>query len=125
MPNIGLHATIGAELERGDIELRPGKNVPKMDVRTRSGDIDLALPPGATFDLKASTERGEASNDYGEPLKVDDSQRGAVIVGVVGSGPQLRLETGRGTTTVRQGSPPTRRPRAAEPAESAQGAARD
>ena len=31
-------------VDRGDIDLKPGKNLPKMEVRTRSGDIDLALP---------------------------------------------------------------------------------
>jgi hypothetical protein len=62
------------------------------------------LPPGSKFDLKASTDRGEAHNDYGEPVKVDDSERGAVIAGSAGGGPQLRLETGRGTITVRKAS---------------------
>jgi hypothetical protein len=89
-------------LERGDINLRPAKILPKIEVHTRSGDIDLALPLGAKFDLKASTDRGEVHNDYGSPLAVDDSHRGATIEGSSGSGPQLRLETGRGTVTVRK-----------------------
>ena len=91
-------------LDRGDIELKPGKNVPKMDVHARSGDIELALPPGAKFDLRASTEHGEASNDYGEPLREDESNHRAAVVGNTGLGPQLRLETGRGSVTVRKAS---------------------
>jgi DUF4097 and DUF4098 domain-containing protein YvlB len=92
-------------LERGDITLRPGKSVlPKVEVHTRSGDIDLALPAVAKFDLKASTDRGEVHNDFGPPLTVDDSHRGATIAGSTGSGPQLRLETGRGAVTVRKAS---------------------
>src|SRR5260370_277248 len=91
-------------LERGDITLRPGKIVPKMEVHTRSGDIDLALPAGAKFDLKASTDRGEVHNDYGSPLTVDESHHGATIVGASGSGPQMRLETGRGAVTVPKAS---------------------
>jgi hypothetical protein len=89
-------------LDRGDVELRPGKTMPKMNVRTRSGDIDLALLPGAKFDLKASTDRGEARNDYGEPLTVNTSNRGATIAGAVQGGPQIRLETGRGSIKVRK-----------------------
>jgi hypothetical protein len=88
-------------LDRGDVELRPGKNVPKIEVHTRSGDIDLALPAGAKVDLKASTDRGEAHNDFGAPLAVEESHRGATIVGNNG-GSQLRLETGRGAVTVRK-----------------------
>jgi DUF4097 and DUF4098 domain-containing protein YvlB len=91
-------------LSRGDVDLKPGKNVPKMEVHTRSGDIDLALPMGAKFDVKASTEHGEASNDYGDPLREDALGHGATIAGTTGAGPQLRLETGRGTVTVRKAS---------------------
>lgn len=91
-------------VERGDVTLRPGKTVPKIEVHTRSGDLDLALPNGARFDLKASTDRGEVHNDYGDALKIDESHRGGMIAGVSGSGPQVRLETGRGAVTVRKAS---------------------
>ncbi len=91
-------------LDRGDIDLKPGKNLPKMEVHTRSGDIDLALPVGAKFDLRAFTEHGDANNEYGDPLHEDSSGRGTVIAGGSGGGPQLRLETGRGTLTVRKSS---------------------
>ena len=90
-------------LDRGNIDLRPGKTVPKIEVHTRSGDIELALPDAARFDLKASTDRGEVHNDYGSPLRVDENNRGATIVGGIG-GAQLRLETGRGAVTVRKAS---------------------
>jgi DUF4097 and DUF4098 domain-containing protein YvlB len=88
-------------LDRGNIDLRPGKNIPKIEVHTHSGDLELALPEGSKFDLKASTDRGEVHNDYGGPLRVDENERGATIVGGSG-GPQLRLETGRGAVTVRK-----------------------
>ncbi len=91
-------------LDRGDIDLKPGKNLPKMEVHTRSGDIDLALPAGAKFDLRASTEHGEATNDYGDPLREDESNHRASVLGTTGPGPELRLETGRGSVTVRKGS---------------------
>jgi len=90
-------------LDRGDISLRPGKTLAKISARTRSGDIELALPSGAKFDLKATTDRGEAHNDYGAPLKVDDEHRGATISGSNG-GPEVRLETGRGSVTIRKAS---------------------
>jgi DUF4097 and DUF4098 domain-containing protein YvlB len=90
-------------LERGDISLRPGKTVPKIEARTRSGDIELALPLDAKVDLKATTERGEAHNDYGSPLRLDDMHRGAAIEGSNG-GPEVRLETTRGAITIRKAS---------------------
>ncbi len=90
-------------IDRGDIDLKPGKDVPKMEVHTRSGDITLALAPGSKVDLKASTDRGDASNDYGEPLREEEAGHGATIEGSTG-GPQVRLETGRGSLTIRKAS---------------------
>lgn len=89
-------------LDRGDIDLKPGKNLPKMEVHTRSGDIELALPTGAKFDLRASTGHGDVSNEYGDGLHEDTSGHGGAIVGSTGGGPELRLETGRGSVTVRK-----------------------
>jgi DUF4097 and DUF4098 domain-containing protein YvlB len=86
----------------GNVELRPGAAIPKMDVRTNSGDIELALPPAAKFDLRLTTVRGDAENDYGSPLTVQDEHRGAFITGSTGAGPQLRLETSHGKVTVRK-----------------------
>lgn len=100
----GFTQPLELTLERGDIDLRPGTNVPKMAVHVRSGDIDLSLPPGAKFDLKASTERGEAHNDYGEPLRMNAAHRGATIAGAVGGGPQVVLATDRGSISVRKSS---------------------
>lgn len=90
-------------LDRGDVSLRPGKTVPKIEARTRSGDIELALPVGAKVDLKASTDRGEAHNDFGPPLTVDETRHGATIEGNNG-GPTVRLDTTRGAVTIRKAS---------------------
>jgi DUF4097 and DUF4098 domain-containing protein YvlB len=101
-------------LERGDISLRPfGSPLPKIDAKTRSGQIDLVLPESAKFELKATTNRGELNNDYGPVLKTEfendrHPQAGGAIVGAVGQGPTITLSTGRGTVTVRKdtGAPP-------------------
>ena len=93
------------DVDRGDVELRPSKaGVPKMEVRVRSGDVDLALPPQAKFDLKASTDRGELRNEFGSPLEVHETEGGdsGSIAGVVGSGPEVHITTDRGTVTVRK-----------------------
>jgi len=89
-------------LDRGDIDLKPGKNLPKMEVHTRSGDISLALPVGAKFDLRATTQHGDADNEYGDPLREEEAGHGNTISGSTGSGPQLRLDTGRGSVNVRK-----------------------
>ena len=89
-------------VDRGDIELRPGAAMPKLDVRTRSGDVDLSLPPGSHFDLKAQTDHGEIHDEYGSPLQTSEIADGGSIAGSIGAGPSLRLTTGRGSVTVRK-----------------------
>jgi len=101
-------------LDRGDITLRPMQALlGKIEARTRSGQIDLALPETAKFELKATTNRGELNNDYGPILKTDyENDRrhdaGGSISGSVGQGPPITLVTGRGTITIRKdaGGPP-------------------
>lgn len=90
-------------LDRGDVELRPAMlNFPKVDVRLRSGDLDLALPEKAKFNLKAQTDRGEFHNEFGPPLDAKESGQGGAVSGSTGAGPQLQLSTDRGTVTVRK-----------------------
>jgi hypothetical protein len=96
--------------DRGDITLRPGRTpLAKIDARTHIGQIDLALPEAAKFDLKASTNRGELNNDFGPSLKTSfqaehNPHAGGEISGTVGQGPRLVLATDRGAITIRKDS---------------------
>ena len=99
----GFSNGIELTVEKGDIDLRPGRlPLGKMTVHTRSGNIELALPESATFALTASTDHGEIDNEFGEALKEQTQGRGARLEGTVGSGPDVNLVTDRGTITVRK-----------------------
>lgn len=101
----GFTQSVSLNLERGDIELRPGKlPLGRMDVVTRSGHIEFAVPDGAKFEMKANVHRGEVQNDFGSPLMVSSEGRGGTILGVIGDGPQIVLSTDRGSVTVRKAS---------------------
>jgi hypothetical protein len=76
--------------------------LPKIDVETRSGGIELALPPDGKFTLRATAHRGEVENEFGEPLNVEDQGRGGQITGTTGDGPALTLSTDRGHIVVRK-----------------------
>ncbi|MCC6340850.1 MAG: DUF4097 family beta strand repeat protein [Bryobacterales bacterium] len=89
------------QVDRGDLELRPARQSGRIDARTRNGEVDLVLPPGAKFDLNASTSRGEISNEYGAPLKLETVGRGASLRGSNG-GPPVTVTTDRGSITVRR-----------------------
>jgi hypothetical protein len=89
-------------VERGDIELRPGKlPVAKMDVHAHFGDVELSLPAGAKFDLTGITARGETYTDFGAPLRTERNGNGGSIRGSSG-GPVINLQTERGKMTVRK-----------------------
>ncbi|HTM50667.1 MAG TPA: DUF4097 family beta strand repeat-containing protein [Bryobacteraceae bacterium] len=96
--------SLKVELERGDLELRP-HHVPlaKIDARCRNvGNIDLVLPAGASFELVASTDKGEVRNDYGASVKMDTDGRSQTMRSSVSGGPSIQASTARGTITVRK-----------------------
>jgi hypothetical protein len=97
---------IDLDIDRGDVEiLEPKLPTPKIDVKLRSGNIELALPPQAKFTINAYTERGEASNDFDSKLTQVSKDHGATIIGTMGPGPEIKLGTGRGELTLRKMSP--------------------
>ena len=92
--------SLEVSVERGDIELRPGKlPLSKMDVHAHFGDVELKLPAAAKFDLTATTSRGETYTDFGAPLHTDRNGNGGDIRGSTG-GPVINLQTERGKMTV-------------------------
>jgi len=90
-------------LDRGDVQLTQTKGpLPKMEVRTRNGDITLSAPEKAGFELDARTNQGEAQNDWGSPLEARNDGRVSTIKGKTGAGPQITLNTDRGGLTVKK-----------------------
>ena len=91
------------EVERGDIRLTPGRGpLGAIDARTRSGEIEVALPEKGGFSLKAQVTKGSAENDYGAPLTKVDEGRTERITGTTGAGPLVSLEASRGSIRVRK-----------------------
>jgi hypothetical protein len=92
-------------VDRGDVNLRPGTlPLAHIDVTSRSGEITLALPPGAKFDLNATTAHGDTDNQYGSPIHEQSEGRGSSLRGVIPGGPALSLRTERGKVVVRKAS---------------------
>jgi hypothetical protein len=60
------------------------------------------LPESAKFDLKATTSRGEARNDFGTAIQSETSGPGGSLKGKVGEGPVITLRTDRGSVTVKK-----------------------
>lgn len=96
------------ETERGDIQLTPGHlPLPKIEARSHSGQITLVLPDKAAFQLVASTDHGDAVNDFGPSIQKETDGRAASLKGNVGQGPSIHVVTERGTVSVRKaGSEP-------------------
>ena len=91
-------------LDRGDVQVTQTKSpLPKMEVRTRNGDLTLTAPEKASFELDARTGQGEAQNDFGSPLEAKSEGRSATLKGRAGGGgPKINLNTERGSVTVRK-----------------------
>jgi DUF4097 and DUF4098 domain-containing protein YvlB len=92
------------ESAHGDVEIETGLPTPSIDVRADSGNIDLGLPEKATFDLEATAERGDGSNDFGAPIEQHQDGRQATLKGKVGSGPTVRIAVTHGSVSVHKRS---------------------
>jgi len=95
--------SVELETERGDIEMTPGKlPLAPIQARSGSGKIELLLPEKAAFQLEATAERGGAVNDFGSQIKERSEGRTAILSGVVGDGPVIKLTANRGWISVRK-----------------------
>jgi DUF4097 and DUF4098 domain-containing protein YvlB len=89
--------------DRGDIEVSTAKGpLGKVDLHTRNGNIDLALPETAAFDLRANTSQGDAHNEYGPAIKLGISGRSASLNSVDAKGVAVIANTDRGSISVRK-----------------------
>lgn len=99
----GFTNALDVTIDKGDIELKPGQTpLANMNVHTRSGNIELSLPAAAGFAISATTGHGEIDNEFGDALKERTEGRGARLEGSIGSGPELKLATDRGSITIRK-----------------------
>jgi DUF4097 and DUF4098 domain-containing protein YvlB len=109
--------SLDLETERGDIEIQPGR-VPlgKIDARSSSGKIELALPEKAAFDLVATANHGEAVNDFGPQIQTQTDGQASSLKGAVGKGPTISITTQHGSVLVRKAVPETGQAASSAPA---------
>ncbi len=72
----------------------------------KTGDIEIAMPPNAVFDVSARAHNGEIECEFGDlPARITkERNRDAVLEGSVGAhGPKLQLLTVYGTIRLRKG----------------------
>ncbi len=98
----GFTNGLDLNVDKGDIELKPGVPLANMTVHTHSGDIAVTLPQSANFAITASTDHGDIDNEFGDRLHERSDGPGAKLQGSTGSGPDLRFATDRGSVTVRK-----------------------
>lgn len=90
-------------VDRGDIRVTINKMpVPKIDVHTHNGDISLALPEKAEFQLDGTASQGEVDNEFGGGLHNESNGHTSTIRGRVGNGPSVNVGTDRGSISIRK-----------------------
>jgi DUF4097 and DUF4098 domain-containing protein YvlB len=94
--------SLDLQTEHGDVQLQPSAPLPAIQARSGFGKIELVLPEKASFDLQATAERGEATNDFGPPIQKEVEGRTVTLKGKVGSGASIRITANRGSVEVRK-----------------------
>ncbi len=90
-------------LDRGDIQVTETKTpVAKMDLHVRNGDITVAVPAGAGFVLDGRTGQGDVTNDFGSGIDANSEGRSGKLKGRSGSGPQITMNSDRGSLTIKK-----------------------
>ena len=91
-------------LDRGDVQVTQTKTpLPKMEIRTRNGDLTLTAPEKSSFELDGRTGQGVASNEFGAGVEGASEGRGATLKGRAGGGgAKIILNTDRGSVTIRK-----------------------
>jgi DUF4097 and DUF4098 domain-containing protein YvlB len=83
------------------VEVRPKGPLGPIDISNIHGEIDLAMPANAGFQLNAESVGGEIESDFN--VNVDNSGKTATARGTVGKGgPEVRLKADHGTIQVRK-----------------------
>ncbi len=104
LENIG--GRIHVDNREGNVELRfaqpPREDV---DVTDESGNIEVVLPPWATFELHAESRSGDIDNEFRDSaLNKTENAGNSKLEGKVGpKGPHIRLKTTYGTIKLRKG----------------------
>jgi DUF4097 and DUF4098 domain-containing protein YvlB len=96
---------VTVNLDRGDIELRPGRlPLAHMDIHDNAGNIELSIPTSAQFAISATTRRGDIENEFSGDLTQKPQHYGAALNGSIGNGPEVNVSTGRGNITLKKAS---------------------
>jgi hypothetical protein len=96
---------VDIEIGHGDVGLKPSTAaaLARIDVRTRGGNIEMALPADKPFDLKATAQHGEVSNDYGDGIVSESGPgRSNSLHNTNPSGAAISLITERGEISARK-----------------------
>ncbi len=102
----GFTKDVDISARRGDIDLRTGKlPLSNIQVETRSGSIELAVPSNAAFGIHAKAENGSVSSEFGHVAKVEErgkARSAEIRGGPAGASAQVRLVTDRGDISVKK-----------------------
>jgi hypothetical protein len=95
---------IKIENNNGTVELHPVGAIASIQVDNQKGDVDLVLPPSASFELTATARRGDIESDFSE-LRVEGEGENHNANGSVGKGgPQLQINNQYGDISIRKAS---------------------
>lgn len=98
---IGSAGSVNASTVNGSIKVELFEVDPsaRMKLSTVNGGIELKVPEGAGFDVKATTTNGRVKSDL--PILMGEMSRERIVGQINGGGPELRLSTTNGSIRIK------------------------
>lgn len=98
----GITGDLRVNNDAGDITVEAAHNAPlgNLEISCRRGDIAVSLPEKASFQLTATTRRGDVNSDFGE-VKVNNTDGTSTANGTVAKGgPRVTINSDTGDIRV-------------------------
>ncbi len=98
-----VQGEVAVSVDTGDISLQPRRTPDaRIELTTRNGNVEVAMPAGAQFEFDGVTRRGEVSNAFENSIRVSTEGAGATLKGSTGKGALIMVRSERGRIELRK-----------------------
>jgi DUF4097 and DUF4098 domain-containing protein YvlB len=97
----GVNGSVRIENANGSVNVQPSR-LGEIDIANRRGEVEVALPPRAGFQMEAVAQRGEIQSDFDGIQITSEDSRSHAAGAVNGGGPKVQINARDGDVRIRK-----------------------